>query len=629
MKRNKLTTKLISLLVLFVTIPTQSNGQEKINTDINKITVFIDGAQITRTKTMNLKAGENTLIFTGLSSFMDAKSMQVSAKGNLTVIGVNHRMNYTDSLERSQQQKHLENKISLQEKKKAELEAAINILKSRSELLKTNCSVGNRQTTTTLATIKELNNYYATEMKAITSKIIELSIQKEQLTKEEQATRAELTQLGNRNEKNAISEIEMKVAAKTTGQASFTISYYVKNAGWFPSYDIRSEGLNKPLQLSYKANIFQNTQEDWKDVSLTLSSSNPSMRTMPTPLRTYWLNYGLTPPQYESTLIGNTVSGIVTDNKHEPIIGATIMVPGTTVGVISDMNGRYSLTLPEGKRDIQFSYIGYVTKVLNATSNQLNVVLLEDKQMLEEAVIVKGYSANRKNTLTATASDMVFEEEIGLPESQVMEVEQTEGIFGYEFEIKQHLHIPSNGKAVTTEIARHELPALYSCQSTPRADKNAFVMAETTEWKKLNLLEGEANVYFENSFVGKSVLSPNQSGDTLHFSMGRDNNIHIQRTKMLEYNSRKFIGSNQVQTIGWKITIQNNRNEAINLQIQDQIPVSQNSSITVTTENLSGGQLNKENGIITWNLSLSAGQKHELELVYKVRYPKDRRLIIE
>lgn len=628
MKRNKLTAKLIFLLMTFGFIHLQAIGQEKVNTEIKQVTMFIDGAQITRTKTMNIKAGESILVFTGMSPYMDAKSMQVSAKGDLTVLGVNHRMNYTDSLTRSKQQAYLENKLSVLEKKITEVEAAINIQKSRGELLKTNCTVGNRQATTTLAVIKELNNYYVSEMSAIASKAIELAEQKEKLMQEEQAIRSELFQIGKRSEENTISEIELKIEAKTTGKASFTISYYVKNAGWFPSYDIRSEGLNKPLLLSYKANIYQNTQEDWKDIPLTLSSSNPSMATFPTSLQTYWLNYGLTPPRYETALIGNTISGIVTDSNHEPIVGATIMVPGTTVGVISDMNGHYSITLPEGRNDLQFSYIGFVTKVLEATTNHLSVSLQEDKEMLEE-VIVKGYASSRKNMLTSTSDMMVMEEEIALPESTPIEVKQTEGVFGYEFEIEKHLNIPSGGKAVVTEIARHELPAVYIYQSAPIADKDAFIIAETTDWKKLNLLEGEANVYFENTFVGKSVLSPVQSGDTLSFSMGRDNNIHIQRTKMLEYNSHKFIGSNQVQTIGWKITIQNNRSETINLQLQDQIPVSQNSDITVTAEELSSGQLNKENGIITWNLTLPAGKQKELQLIYKVKYPKDKRLIIE
>ncbi|MFR9251266.1 MAG: hypothetical protein ACLVK4_15860 [Alistipes shahii] len=60
-------------------------------------------------------------------------------------------------------------------------------------------------------------------------------------------------------------------------------------------------------------------------------------------------------------------------------------------------------------------------------------------------------------------------------------------------------------------------------------------MAEATGWAKLNLLEGEANVYFENTFVGKSILSPREAGDTLRFSMGRDRSIRIERTKENDY----------------------------------------------------------------------------------------------
>ena len=58
-------------------------GQSKVKTTAEKVMLFIDGAQVTRTKQVDIPAGNSTLIFTGLSPYMDAQSMQVSAKGKL------------------------------------------------------------------------------------------------------------------------------------------------------------------------------------------------------------------------------------------------------------------------------------------------------------------------------------------------------------------------------------------------------------------------------------------------------------------------------------------------------------------------------------------------------------------
>ena len=79
----------------------------------------------------------------------------------------------------------------------------------------------------------------------------------------------------------------------------------------------------------------------------------------------------------------------------------------------------------------------------------------------------------------------------------------------------------------------------------------------------------------------------------------------------------------------WRITVKNTRNEGVSLTLKDQIPVSQNSAITVTTEELSGGNLDKEKGIVTWLINLQPNEQKELVLQYRVKYPKNRRLVVE
>lgn len=598
------------------------HAQEKIKTTAEQVTFYIDGAQVTRTKTINLPAGETTLLFTGMSPYMDAKSMQVKAQGKLTVLGVNHQFNYTDSLERSA----LTMKMEMLTKKSYELQASKEVVQAQIDLLKANCSVGNRTATTSLATIKEMNSYYATESMALRKKLISIDEQLRTNSNEIAAIQAEIAQLGQKAPK-AMSEIEVKVSANAACQAYFTITYFVKNAGWFPSYDIRSEGVNKPLTLSYKANIFQNTQEDWKDVELTLSSSSPSISNVLPELKPYWLDYGLAPPRYDNNLIGNTISGVVTDNKRQPIIGASIIVPGTTIGAITDANGRYSITLPDGKRSLQFAAIGYTTQTRDAYSNTLNIRLQEDIAVEESTVI--GFGAAPKSVMrSAKVTSNAMMDTEAVEESEVMAVEQSQTMAGYEFSIVRKLSIPSDGKSVVTEIGRYELPATYLYKSVPKINKDVYIIAESTQWKNHNLLEGEATIYFDNSFVGKTVLNPYQTSDTLSLSMGQNKAIRVQRTKVNESTSRKLIASNQVQTLTWLITIENTQNQPTTIQVQDQLPVSIDNSIEVSAEKLSGGKMN-DNGIVTWTLNLQPGEKRELLLQYKVKSPKGNRLIVE
>ena len=634
-------TRLIILItLLFVGIA--AHAGDKHEPPIKHVTVFTTGAQVERSMSLNLTAGEQVITFTGFSPYTDTKSLQLRAHGKLTVIGVNYRKAHPDSTKQVQIWKDAEKKVKAADDKIHQLKAQREVVESQLEMVKTNCSVGNRTAVTPLAGIKELNDYYSQELLALKKKIISIDEEIQKANEEKQRLVFSADSIAHLK-LTTVTEVDVKVDVPQACRAEFDFSYYVKNAGWYPTYDVRSESTSHPLQLSYKANVFQNTKEKWDKVPVTLSSANPNRSNIAPELRTYWLDYGRSAPRYDQSDEDNGVSGIVTDEKGEPLIGASVLVVGTKLGTVTDFEGRYSITLPKDNKQLKFSYVGYVQQTRRVTGPTLNVKMKEDNAVLEEVAVV-GYgtmdalqgrvaglevsnSSSRRNAKMAAPMMKADEEE--LAESEMMDVEEQKAQFGYEFEIKQPLTLLSNGKVTVTEIARYQLPANYQYVGVPRADKEAFLVADATGWSNYSLLEGEANIYFDNSFVGKTIIDPNVPSDTLHFSLGRDNGIRIQRTKVADKSTRKLLASHQEQTMTWRITLKNTRNEAINMTLKDQIPVSQNSGITVTTEELSGGNLDKEKGIVTWNINLQPNEQKELLVQYRVKYPKNRRLVIE
>ena len=616
--------------------------KEKVTADVNRVTIFTNGAQVERSKTLNLLAGEQTVVFTGLSPYTDVKSMQLKAYGKLTVLSINHRYVHPDSLQQVKRLKDAEQRVKSVIDKSKEVRAKKEVLEAQLAMVQTNCSVGNRTAVTPLAGIKELNNYCSQELLSLKKQMIALD--EELISLDEERVRCEETRDSIAHLKlKTTTEIEVKVDLPQAGRVDFNLTYYVKNAGWFPTYDVRAVAINQPMQLSYKANVFQNTKEDWHKVPVTLSSANPNRSTIAPELQTYWLDYGRRAPRYDSEMTDSGVSGVVTDEKGDPIAGALVQVKGTSLGTVTDFNGRYSITLPRDAKSLHFSFIGYISQTHNVHGPSLNVSLKEDVASLQEVVATGSHSKKRVKGLLeglegrvagvdVKAEKAVFMEAPAMDmaeESQMVAVQEQKAQFGYEFEIKQPLTILSDGKTTTTEIGRYQLPATYQYKGIPRADKDAFLVADATDWQQLSLLEGEANVYFENSFVGKSILDPTQPSDTLHFSLGRDNGIRIQRTKVSEKSVRRLLASSQEQNMTWRILVKNTRKETVSLLLQDQIPVSRNSDISVTTEELSGGTLNKEQGIVSWQLQLQPGEQRELILQYKVKYPKSQKLIVE
>lgn len=632
------------IIISIIMMVTGVNANDKHEAPIKHVTVFVNGAQVEREQSLNLTAGEQVITFTGLSPYTDTKSLQLRARGKLTVIGVNYRKAHPDSAKQIQTLKAAQQKVKAADDQIHQLQAQREVIESQLEMVKTNCSVGNRTAVTPLAGIKELNNYYSQELLSLKKKIISIDEDIQKATEERRRLDNTADSIAHLK-LTTVTEVEVKVDVPQACRAEFELSYYVKNAGWYPTYDVRSESTSHPLLLSYKAHVFQNTKEKWDKVPVTLSSANPNRSNVAPELRTYWLDYGRQAPRYDQSNEDSGVSGLVTDENGEPIIGAAVTVVGTKLGTVTDYDGRYSITLPKDKKQLTFSFIGYVQQTKRVTGPTLNVRMKEDVQALQEIVVV-GYGANvdalsskisdanssmtslrREAKKEAPKENSMYTEQ--LEESDMMDVQEQKAQFGYEFDIKQPLTLLSDGKVTVTEIARYELPATYQYVGVPRADKEAFLVADATNWDTYSLLEGEANVYFDNAFVGKTILDPNVPSDTLHFSLGRDNSIRIQRTKVADKSTRKLLTSHQEQNMAWRIVVKNTRNEAITMTLKDQIPVSQNSGITVTTEELSGGNLDKEKGTITWLLHLNPNEQKELLVQYRVKYPKNRRLVVE
>ena len=514
------------------------------------MTIFTDGAQVKRTKTVALKAGEQTVTFTGFSPYMDTKSLQVRANGRLTVLGVSHRRVIADSLAQARKLSQAEQAVASVERKIQQVQDEQQVLDTQAELVKSNCSVSGRTVATPLANIKELNNYYAQELLALKKRSQVLTDQMKDLEKEQARAKKSLDSL-RRVRPKEVFDVDVKVSAAQAAQAAFSISYYVTNASWYPSYDIYSTGINKPMDLSYKVNIVQNTKEDWQQANVTLSSANPNRSNTAPTLGTYWLDF----------------------EKPVPVSRPNRMGLARTAAA--------------------------------------------EPMMLERSVdeALQGRVAGL---------DIVEEEE-----SELIEVQQQQSLFGYEFTIGQPLSLPSSTKATATEIARYQLPATYLYKVYPKKDKEAFLVAEATDWQKLNLLEGDANVFFDNSYVGKSRLSTSSATDTLYLSLGRDPSIRVDRTKVNEKSASRFLGSNREQTVTWRIVVTNTRREAVSVSVYDQTPIARNSDINVSVEELSGGQRDKDTGIVTWKLDLKPNEKRELLLQYKVKYPKNERLFVE
>lgn len=201
--------------------------------------------------------------------------------------------------------------------------------------------------------------------------------------------------------------------------------------------------------------------------------------------------------------------------------------------------------------------------------------------------------------------------------------QMVESTVNTEFKISVPYTIKSDGKPYLVEVQETELPVDYSYMAIPKKDQDAFLLGRVTGWGKYNLLPGDANVYFEGTFVGSSYLQTNTTNDTLDLSLGRDKGIVIKRTKVDELCKNQKIGGNHKTSRGYEIEIRNNKSKAITIKIQDQIPLSSLKDIEVVLNEQEGAEYNAQTGELTWIVKLDPGATKTLKFVFEVKYPKD------
>lgn len=199
----------------------------------------------------------------------------------------------------------------------------------------------------------------------------------------------------------------------------------------------------------------------------------------------------------------------------------------------------------------------------------------------------------------------------------------------FAFRINAPYDIPSDGQQYVVAIGEETLPASYEYYAAPRLNPHAFLTANVTGWEQYRLLSGPANLFFEGTYLGKSLLNANVATDTLSFSLGIDEGIVITREKEKQFTDKQFIGNKKTETIGWKIELRNNKRQAISIVVEDQYPVSTTEEIEVELESHKGAEVDKASGKLRWEVELKAGKTETLGFRYSVKYPKRMNLVLE
>ena len=596
-------------------------------TTVQNVTIFSSGARVDRTSSVSISPGRSEITFSGLSNQLDQKSVQLNADADITLLSVQASKDFLSERKIDDEEKNFIEKTKTLKDKLDLDNKLLEVYKSEEDMLKKNEAIGGTSGVKTTE-LKEALDLHRQRLTEVYEKQIE--IQNRINSEQNDMTRfAEQLQQISKKRDSINYVITALVESKESKNVNFHLFYNVKDAGWYPSYDVRVKDVTNPLNVLMNANVFQRSGETWKNISILLSTGNPNDNATPSQLQPWKLNFYDPSVSFRNQGASGLATGRVTNDKGEPIPGATVLIEGTNSGTATDKNGFFRLENFSSNGVLQVSSVGYESKKVQLQPGYLTIALEPAEQALQDVVVI-GYGAAK--ALDGRAAGVVVNNENQKKNKEAMkpvtaatQYEPTNTVY----KIQDKYNLETDGKTTTIGIKQFEIPALYDYFSVPKIDPSAFLSANIVNWQDYDLQSGEASLYYEGSYLGKTYIDLGSASDTLSLSLGKDNGIKVSRKVVKEYSSKHFIGSNKTETKTYEITVRNNKRVPVTLNVTDQVPVSVTKEINVDDVKAADAQFDKETGIAVWNINLQPGDEKKLQISYSVKYPKDRKVVLE
>jgi uncharacterized protein (TIGR02231 family) len=510
--------KIFSVVLIALCISAFGQSPILVHPQPQKVVVYLSGAEIGFKEALPLKKGENIIQFKGLAPSLVSESVQVSA--DVELIAVSTRLEHLSPLEVNPELNQIRDSITVLKDQITSINNQIDAYQAERQTLLQNQQITNTSSSSLLPELTKLADFFRERILKINTAMTALN-KKMQLINSRLviATGAFMDEKSKTDTSRYT--LEVIVNAKETRTVDFAVRYLAAAAEWQASYDIIAAEINKPVTLRYKAQVYNRTGLDWKDVALSLSTGDISV------------------------------------SANRPFLTAWIL--------------NYSSAANEG--------------FINALAQNISQDRQEDTAEIEER------EASELNTT---------------------------------FNLEQNRSVKSDGRPSNISLTSETLHASFEYVTVPKVELSAFLIAKITGWEKLNLIDGVANIYYKNTYIGESFINTRMIGDTLELSLGRDNQIVISRAKVEDKGATPLLGTKRNESFIYEIQGRNNKSIPIVIKTQDQVPVSQENDITVEVTDISGASLDAASGRIQWVRTLSPGDILKYRVAFSVKYPKNK-----
>jgi uncharacterized protein (TIGR02231 family) len=322
------------IFIFLASLPQFIFSQVKVKSNIQDVTIFRRGAQISRTFKLSLKSGKNYLSIHDLPAGIDFSSLQVNIDQKAFISDITYRNDFAQDLTTNPEYKSLLDQEKATRIKLTNEQIIHDTWKEEETLILSNRNVSGEDSGLTASQLASIGDLYRTRLLQVKQNMAESLRRIEMINIEMVKITNQIHEWSNTHATKNTAEVLLTVICDKAIDTQGKLTYYDSRATWTSTYDLRLESLQKPLTLLSKAMINQHTGEDWDQVSVKLTTADPSTNKI-LPTLEPWFLYFFNPikSKYDKDKYLNNLpaQANLRGNRDEKVLEEVVVMDGVNI----------------------------------------------------------------------------------------------------------------------------------------------------------------------------------------------------------------------------------------------------------------------------------------------------------
>jgi uncharacterized protein (TIGR02231 family) len=534
---------------------------------VDAVTVFLSGAEVTRTARLPLEKGQHAIVFSDLPAEAVPGSIRVDGKATakLDIESVEARRRYiarADQAVVQAERKSIEDEIEKLRDERGLVQGQEDAAQTQKTLLANLAELPGRSEEQQGQAVPNVDwaqilALIATGMTEAQRSALDAEVKKRDLDRKIEDLEKKLSALAPARTEQT--EVKVYVTAAAPLEADLTVRYQVRNARWVPRYDARlatgSKTAPPRLDLTRRAEISQRTGESWDNVALQLSTTRPAANASAPELETVTVDF---------------------EPEAKPALAAAPPPPAD--GLAKPMTAQRERRKAAEEEAAEA-----------AAGGQPEIDIAEQNAAVETAP------------------------------------------FQAIFTVPNRLTVPATGEAKRVLLQDDSLEPVLAVRTVPKLDAKAYLYAKLVLPKGSPLLPGAVALFRDGTFVGTGELPVLSPGEEHELGFGSDDQVRVRHAIAEEKRGETgLISSARTDSRNFRITVKNMHERAVQLAVIDQIPASENQDIKVELVGPTAPtrkDIGDKRGVIAFDSKLEPEEERVIEFGYRVIWPGARAII--